>query len=98
MNINEHMELLGLRVRDRVTGIEGVVTSVCFDLYGCIQAILNRGLDKDGKPHESFWYDISRLEVTDDAPVMRRPDYNWTPPGVAAGAKGPAERPREMKP
>jgi len=96
--MKRHMELLGCPVKDRVTGIEGIATSICFDLYGCIQAIVNPGLDKEGKPQETLWYDVSRLERTGTA-VMRVPDFN-EPRATAAtdGRKGPAERPMEMKP
>jgi len=92
MNIKKHLNILGYKCRDRVTGISGVATSVCFDLYGCVQATLNRGLDKDGKPYESFWFDIARLEVADPNPVMLPPDYEFGE--VAEGKKGPAEKPQ----
>ena len=89
--IAKHFELLGLRVQDRVTGLEGVVISVSFDLYGCIQAIVHPGLDKDGKNKESLWYDVGRLRVLSDAPVMDRPDY--ANDVIAEGKKGPADKP-----
>lgn len=91
MNIQKHLNLLGLKVRDRVTGAKGVVASISFDLYGCIQAVVNPGLDKDGKQLDQNWYDVSRLEVTDSEPVMPRPDFVSGP--VAEGRKGPAEKP-----
>ena len=49
MDIKKHLEILGFRVTDKVTGLTGVAVSVSFDLYGCIQVIVNPGLDKDGK-------------------------------------------------
>jgi len=48
-NVQDHLSLLGKEVEDVVTGMSGIVASVSFDLYGCIQAIINPGLDKDGK-------------------------------------------------
>lgn len=96
MNINKHIELLGLKVEDKVTGITGIVTSVSFDLYGCIQAIINRGLDNDGKSFEQMWFDVARLRVIDPAPVMDRPNYEYGL--VADGKKGPAEKPAISKP
>lgn len=53
INLKKHLDLLGMRVEDRVTGFRGVVSSVGFDLYGCIQAIVNPGQDKDGKLMEA---------------------------------------------
>lgn len=90
--IAKHLDMLGLKVKDRVTGVEGVVASVSFDLYGCICGCLNRGLDKDGKPHDMSWYDIARLQVTDSTPVMDRPNFMGNN-AQAAGKQGPAEKP-----
>ena len=47
-NIEKHLDLLGRKVEDKVTGIKGVVTSVSFDLYGCIQAVITTPA-KDGE-------------------------------------------------
>lgn len=93
IHLQQHLNMLGLRVKDRVTGITGVVTSVGFDLYGCIQAIVHPGIGQDGKPADSLWFDIQRLEVTDPTPVMPRPSFDWSPKDIAGGKKGPAERP-----
>jgi len=91
MNITKHLNLLGMRAEDRVTGINGVVTSISFDLYGCIQALVNPGLDKDGKIQDQLWFDVGRLKVTSSAPVMDRPNYDFGP--QAEGKQGPAEKP-----
>jgi hypothetical protein len=87
----QHLNLLGLRVRDRVSGFEGVVASVCFDLYGCIQAIVHPGLQADGKLGDQSWFDVNRLEIVSDAPVMNRPNFEFGE--VAKGNKGAAEKP-----
>lgn len=95
MNAQQHLDILGFPVRDKVTGAAGVAVSVSFDLYGCIQVVVNPGLDKDGKPKDSAWYDISRLERTDETRVMSPPNYEFTQTdaGKAAGAHGPAGKP-----
>lgn len=95
INVQKHLGLLGLKVQDKVTGAKGVVASISFDLYGCIQAIVNPGLDKDGKPQDSSWYDVNRLTVTDSEPVMQRPNFDAGL--IAEGVKGPAEKPRFNK-
>ena len=69
------LELLGLKVKDLVTGREGVVTSVSFDLFGCVQGLMNAGLDKEGKPIEGYWYDVARLKVLSTKPVMPVPSF-----------------------
>jgi len=91
MEIRKHMNLLGMKVVDRVTGFRGVVTSISFDLYGCIQAVVTPGSNKDGTQGEAHWHDVNRLRVTGKKPVMPRPDWDFGP--VAEGKKGPAEKP-----
>lgn len=95
INIKKHMELLGLRVQDRVTGYKGVVASIGFDLYGCVQAIVNPGADKTGKLQDSQWFDVSRLKVLSKTPVMELPNFDFGP--QAEGKQGPAERPVNFK-
>jgi hypothetical protein len=94
MEFKKHINLLGLRCEDKITGLAGVVTSVCYDLYGCVQAVINPGLDKDGKPQETYWFDVARLEIIDDERVMDIPDFEY---GAFAETKGPAEKPRVNK-
>jgi hypothetical protein len=96
MQIKKHMELLGMRVEDRVTGLKGVVASVSFDLYGCIQAIVNPGLGKDGKMLDSAWFDVGRLKVLSKTPVMATPNFDFGP--QADGKQGAAEKPPMFKP
>lgn len=97
IDLKKHLDMLGLKVQCRVTGFKGTVTSIGFDLYGCIQAIVNPGVDKDGKPLDSHWFDVGRLDVLDTKPVMKRPQFEWTQQVVAAGGKGPADKPRANK-
>lgn len=94
MLIEKHLRMLGMKCRDKVTGLEGVVTSMSFDLYGCIQAIVHPGL-RDGVLQETRWFDVARLEITSDLPVMDCPDFEFG--AVAEGKKGPSEKPMDMK-
>lgn len=95
INIKKHLELLGKRVEDKVTGKRGVVSSIGFDLYGCVQAIINPGMGKDGKLEDSLWFDVSRLKVLSKNPVMERPNYDFGP--QAEGKQGAAEKPLSYK-
>lgn len=90
MNINKYLNMLGRRAKDRVTGFEGVVASIHFDLYGCIQATLSPPIDGDGKKRDAGYFDVCRLDVTSE-PVMERPNWEFGP--VAEGKHGPAEKP-----
>jgi len=94
MNVKKHLDLLGFNVKDKVTGMSGVVTSIGFDLYGCIQAIVNTGFNKDGEPR-SHWFDIARLEKLSNKRVMDLPDYDFGI--IAEGRKGAAEKPMAYK-
>jgi hypothetical protein len=89
-NIKQHLDLLGHKAVDRVTGYKGIVSSVCYDLYGCIQAALTPPVAKDGKPNEGRWFDVSRLKI-EGKPVMERPNWDFGP--VAEGKQGAAEKP-----
>jgi hypothetical protein len=97
INLKKHLDFLGLHVEDRVTGFKGVVATIGFDLYGCIQAIVNPGATKDGELRESKWFDVSRLRIIDSKPVMDRPNFEWTPEEISAGLHGPAEKPSQYK-
>jgi len=90
-NINKHIELLGMAVKDKVTGKTGIVTSISFDLYGCIQAVITPKIDKDNKDAEMKWYDLCRLKITSNKPVMKVPDFNTGQ--VAEGKRGCAAKP-----
>lgn len=95
MNLEKYLKLLGHKVEDRVTGMQGVVSSIGFDLYGCIQAIVNPGVGKDGKPLDQLWFDVGRLKVISKNPVMEQPSFAGVP--LIEGKKGPAERPSFTK-
>ena len=94
-HMEKHLELLGMKVTDKVTGEKGIVTSISFDLYGCVQAVIDPGLDGEGKKKDSHWYDVARLKVTGKKPVMDVPDFTQhaTPQTVSAGRQGAAEKP-----
>ncbi len=95
VNVKKHLSILGKKVECKVTNFKGVATSVGFDLYGCVQIIVNPGIDATGKPGDSHWFDIGRLNIVDDTPVMSVPDFEFGP--AAEGRKGPAEKPATLK-
>lgn len=94
MNIlNKHVNILGVKVRDKVTGFEGVAESVSFDLYGCVQVAVRPAV-KDDDLKEGRWFDVQRLTVESTDRVMPVPSFAAlaTPEGVHQ--HGPAEKPR----
>lgn len=90
-NVKKQLAFLGKRIKDRVTGFEGVCDTIFFDLYGCIQACINPGVDESGKKKDGMWIDISRIIVTDHNRVMEPPNYDYG--DISEGFHGPADKP-----
>ena len=89
------IDLLGRTAEDRVTGFRGVMASISFDLYGCVQVVLTPRMQKDGTTPDGKWFDTNRLINVSEVKVMERPDFV----NVQAGEpevredKGPCEKP-----
>lgn len=91
--LKKHVDMLGLKVRDKVTGFEGVVGTVGFDLYGCVQVILQPPVTKDGDLKDSRWFDVHRLEVLSPERVMAVPSFLSLATAEGEHLKGPTEKP-----
>lgn len=87
-----HINLLGLKARDKITGFTGVVDSIAFDLYGCIQATLKPPITESGEIPDGHWFDVNRLEILDKDRVVDLPDFHRG--YVASGRKGPTDKPK----
>ena len=73
----KELQLLGHKVKDKITSQEGIVTSMSFDLYGCIQALVLYTSKKDGKIEtDTKWFDVARLNVLTRKPVMDSIHHN----------------------
>ena len=97
--VEEYLNLLGKKGKDNITGQTGVVTSVCFDLYGCVMVDLKPDtLDKEGKIRDGMWFDHKRIEITSKKPVMDVPDFSnpdkpsFKKPGEERGASDRSSR------
>lgn len=88
--ITQTIDLLGYKATDKVTGFQGVISSVCFDLYGCVQAALTP-LAKDGTVPDGRWFDVQRLVVSTNR-VMTPPDFDARAATPAEYDSGPAEK------
>ncbi len=91
--IIETVNLLGYKAKDKITGLEGVIASVCFDLFGCVQVILTPPKTDDGRLPDSHWFDVSRVDVTDSVPVMSRPDFVGRAAHPKDYDRGPTDKP-----
>lgn len=89
--MNEHIELLGLKAEDAVTGFSGVISTMSFDLYGCVQVVVTPKAGDDGELKNGQWFDVARLKITDNKPVMPPPDFEKG--YISTGKKGCAEKP-----
>lgn len=89
--IEKELAMLGHRVEDKVSGLKGGVTSVSFDLYGCVQDLVTLEAGGEKGMRESWWMDSKRLKRTGKtkARVMA------LPPSVAGdgSVNGPAAKP-----
>lgn len=52
---------LGMRVKDQVTGFEGIASARTEYLYGCIRIAVQSTELKDGKPVDAQWFDEAQL-------------------------------------
>jgi len=91
MNVKKNMDILGLKVQDKVTNFAGVVESISFDLYGCIQCVVKPPVNDNGEVKDASWFDISRLTIMDHNPVMNIPNFDFG--HVAEGKHGCSEKP-----
>ena len=91
MKADKYLELLGLKAEDKVTGFKGVIDSVSFDLYGCIQVVIRPPAGEKGELKNGQWFDVGRLKITGKRPVIAVPDFKDGP--VAEGKKGAADKP-----
>lgn len=90
MEVKKHLNMLGREAEDKITGFKGVITSVGFDLYGCVQVVIVPPM-KDGDIINGSWLDVSRLTVSTEKPVMAVPNFEFG--SVARGEKGPERKP-----
>ena len=100
MSAQNHIDLLGKTGRDKITGYEGVVISIHFDLFGCVQAMLKQPV-KDGKLEDGQFFDVNRIEITKHERVMPVPAFAVEPAKFGktpeSHAHGPAEKPKRTR-
>ena len=70
---------LGTKVKDSITGFEGVATGRTVYLNGCVQVLVEPPVGDDGQPGKSHWVDEQRLDTT-SAATAGGPQP--TPPGM----------------
>lgn len=72
------MVQLGKKVKDAISGFEGIAIARCEYLFGCISIqVQPKGLTEEGKLKPASWIDEQRLDGTSIAPVG---GYHEPPP------------------
>jgi hypothetical protein len=95
--LQDYVEMMGHKFRDRVTAFEGIAESVSFDLYGCVQIAIRPATVKDDKGGlvlpDGKWLDASRLEQIGTTRVMEVPTFaRIDPTETRTAAPGPADK------
>jgi len=63
--------ILGCKVKDRITGFEGIVAARVIYLNGCVQYCVTPKLAKDEKMSSGEYIDVGQLEFVDEG--IRKP-------------------------
>lgn len=66
------MITLGQKVRDKITGFTGIATAHVKYLTGCDQIGVTPAVNSESKLPDGAYFDLSRLEVLEDKPVLER--------------------------
>lgn len=69
--MSEKMIELGDKVRDRISGLEGIVIGLTKWLYGCVRVSIQPQESKDGRPADSFTIDEPQCELVKSGAIER---------------------------
>jgi len=88
-------------VRDKLSGYRGTVTGITKYLNGCIRAIVQPRVDKDGKMPEAEYIDSEQIEVIQSKESKESIEEASKLRSVGGPTKAPkvsgiSERPRDM--
>lgn len=71
---------LGMIATHKISGFKGVVTGRAEYLTGCVRYQLTpEGIDKDGKPLESYWFDDTSIIEVKKSSGKGGPDHDPEP-------------------
>lgn len=63
---------LGVKVKDKITGLTGIATERREFLNGCIQYAVQSRVDKEGKLPEAWYIDVQQLEVVGKKKIIEK--------------------------
>jgi len=73
---------LGSKVRDKITGFEGIAIARTTYLTGCDRYGIQPAGIFEGKTADAEWYDETRLEILGPGPMMAQPPETVFPRNV----------------
>ena len=76
------MIILGQKVRDTISGLEGTTVARINYLSGCVQFCVQPRVDKDGKYPEHHYIDVGQLKALDEEdcdPAQERSSKDTNP-------------------
>jgi hypothetical protein len=65
------MVSLGDKVKDRISGFEGIATCRSEYMFGCVRVGVSPRGTHEGKPVESQWFDEDQLDVIEVSAIQR---------------------------
>lgn len=80
-------DIIGKLVKDKVTGLTGIVTGRTTWLNGCARVIVQSRDLHDGKPIEAQWFDEPQVEIIGEG-VERGPVDTGGPKPDPLGPRG----------
>ena len=93
MKYSDVINLLGSKAKDKITKQNGIISTISFDLYGCIQVLLTPLKVKNGEDIKKHgWFDINRIEIIKEKKVMEHPSFE-TKYDSYNDVGGPADKP-----
>ncbi len=79
---------LGVQARDKITGMEGIITARCEYLNGCIQYCIRPKLASDGKLQDGYYFDEAQIEVIGEGLNIPQRQTGGPPMGAPTEYKG----------
>ena len=86
-----HRFTLGEKIRDKVSGLEGIASARLEYLNGCVQYCISPRIDKDGKRVEGWYVDQQTLELVGSGitgmldHMKKQADINEVPASATGG-------------
>lgn len=65
------MEILGKKVKDKITKCEGIAIAKCTYLNGCIQYSIQREVTDSGEIPKEIWVDEQDIEITSKEKIIK---------------------------